>query len=87
MLLPTVNVDPSGRLLKVPVIGLGDLVVDHSENCALRERLIAQSNKGEKGAAVDRHASGCDLVGLRSACIDLATVNTIGVKSEGALSR
>jgi hypothetical protein len=87
VLLPTVNVDPSGRLLKVPVIGLGDLLLITVKTCALRERLIAQSNKGEKGAAVDRHAFGCDLVGLHSACIDLATVNAVGIKSEGALSR
>ena len=59
---------------------IGRPVVDHSENRPLRECLIAQSNKGEKGAAVDRHVFGCDLVGFRFACIDLATVNAIEVK-------
>lgn len=46
-----------------------------------------QSNKGEHGAAVDRYVFGCDLVGFGSACIDLATVNAIGIESEVALSR
>jgi hypothetical protein len=62
-------------------------VVDHGEDRALRERLIAQSNKGEEGAAVDRHAFGCDLVGFGSVGVDLATVNAVGIKSEAALSR
>lgn len=83
--------DGKGRVVGQVGKGAGDRiarpVVDHGENGALCERLIIQSNKGEHGAAVDRHAFGCDLVGFRSACIDLATVNAVGIKSEGALGR
>ena len=56
-------------------------VVDHGKNRALRQHLIAQSNKGEDRAAVDGHAFGCELVRFGFACIELATVSAVGIES------
>ena len=79
--------DPIGQVAEGARDRIVRRVVDHGEDRALRERLIVQSNKGEEGAAVDRHAFGCDLVGFGFVGIDLATVNAVGIESEAALSR